>query len=85
MHFFIPVYLLTMLFCVVQIVNTKEQLYNERNKTMNNQNQMKINYKEQEITYRNNAAGITLAGTLTLPYSQTKNPAVILVPGVWSP
>ena len=34
MHFFIPVSLLTMLFCVVQTVNTKEQLYNERNKTM---------------------------------------------------
>ena len=51
------------------------------NSSFSGMNQMKINHKEQEITYRNNAAGITLAGTLTLPYSQTKNPAVILVPG----
>lgn len=38
-------------------------------------------YDEKEVTYTNPAAGITLAGTLTLPRSQRPVPAVLLITG----
>jgi len=38
-------------------------------------------YKAEEITYANKTAGITLAGTLTLPSGVEKAPAVILISG----
>ncbi len=38
-------------------------------------------YKTEEVTYRNAEAGITLAGTLTIPEGQGPFPAVILLTG----
>jgi pimeloyl-ACP methyl ester carboxylesterase len=38
-------------------------------------------YEEQEVTLENKAAGIKLAGTLTLPKSSTSAPAVVLLTG----
>lgn len=38
-------------------------------------------YDEEEVAYENKAAGIKLAGTLTLPRSEGKFPAVILISG----
>ena len=38
-------------------------------------------YSEQEVTFSNPAAGITLAGTLTLPASEGPFPAVVLISG----
>jgi pimeloyl-ACP methyl ester carboxylesterase len=38
-------------------------------------------YPSEEVTYRNSAAGITLAGTLTLPKAAAPAPAVILISG----
>jgi len=38
-------------------------------------------YREQEVTVENKAAGIRLAGTLTLPQGKAKHPAVILFTG----
>lgn len=38
-------------------------------------------YHEEEVTYRNMDAGVTLAGTLTLPQGQGPFPAAILVSG----
>jgi pimeloyl-ACP methyl ester carboxylesterase len=38
-------------------------------------------YIEEEVSYQNQSAGITLAGTLTLPDSVGKFPAVILITG----
>lgn len=38
-------------------------------------------YIDEEVTYRNKAAGITLAGTLTLPRATSPAPAVILITG----
>ena len=38
-------------------------------------------YKEEEVNYENRAAGIKLAGTLTLPTGAKKSPAVILISG----
>ncbi|WP_162428778.1 alpha/beta hydrolase family protein [Pontibacter pudoricolor] len=38
-------------------------------------------YQETEVTIENKAAGITLAGTLTLPKGKTKAPAVVLITG----
>ncbi|MCB9283171.1 MAG: alpha/beta hydrolase [Lewinellaceae bacterium] len=38
-------------------------------------------YNEEEVTFENKAAGITLAGTLTLPKKEGKCPVVILVSG----
>ncbi|PKV63413.1 alpha/beta hydrolase [Pontibacter ramchanderi] len=38
-------------------------------------------YEEQEVTVENKGAGITLAGTLSLPNGQGKHPAVILFTG----
>lgn len=38
-------------------------------------------YIEEEVSYHNQSAGITLAGTLTLPDSVDKFPAVILITG----
>ncbi len=38
-------------------------------------------YHVEEVTYENAAAGITLAGTLTMPSSQGPHPAVILISG----
>lgn len=38
-------------------------------------------YQEQEVTVENKAAGITLAGTLTIPTGKGKHPAVILFTG----
>lgn len=38
-------------------------------------------YRIEEVTFRNEAAGITLAGTLTLPEKPGTYPAVILVTG----
>ena len=38
-------------------------------------------YNDEEVTYRNTAAGITLAGTLTLPRATSPAPAVILITG----
>lgn len=38
-------------------------------------------YIEEEVSYQNQSAGITLAGTLTLPDSAGKFPAVILITG----
>lgn len=38
-------------------------------------------YKDEEVTYQNKAAGITLAGTLTLPRAMSPAPAVILITG----
>ena len=44
-------------------------------------NQMKTNYLEENIHYCNQQAGITLAGTITIPDLSKKNPAVILIAG----
>lgn len=38
-------------------------------------------YREEEVSYPNSSAGITLAGTLTLPKSDHPVPAVVLVSG----
>jgi pimeloyl-ACP methyl ester carboxylesterase len=38
-------------------------------------------YREQEVTFRNDAAGISLAGTLTLPRGEGAFPAVVLMSG----
>jgi len=38
-------------------------------------------YKVEELTYRNEPAGITLAGTLTVPNGPGRYPAVILISG----
>ena len=38
-------------------------------------------YKEEEVKFRNKEAGITLAGTLTLPESGNNSPAVVLITG----
>lgn len=38
-------------------------------------------YEEQEVTVENKAAGITLAGTLSIPTGKGKHPAVILFTG----
>ncbi|AAM06307.1 alpha/beta hydrolase family protein [Methanosarcina acetivorans] len=38
-------------------------------------------YDEEEVVYENTAAGVTLAGTLTLPRSEGLFPAVILITG----
>lgn len=38
-------------------------------------------YKTEEVTFRNEQAGITLAGTLTLPEKGNKFPAVVLLTG----
>ncbi|MCP2043470.1 alpha/beta hydrolase [Pontibacter sp. HSC-36F09] len=38
-------------------------------------------YQEQEVTVENKAAGITLAGTLSIPAGKGKHPAVILFTG----
>lgn len=38
-------------------------------------------YHEEEVTFKNEKAGITLAGTLTLPKKQGSFPAVILISG----
>ena len=38
-------------------------------------------YYEEEVSFANTAAGITLAGTLTMPHSQGPCPAVILLHG----
>lgn len=38
-------------------------------------------YHEEEVTFENKAAGITLAGTLTLPKGKGKYPVVVLVSG----
>lgn len=38
-------------------------------------------YRAEEVTFENAAAGVTLAGTLTLPEGKGKFPAVILVTG----
>jgi hypothetical protein len=38
-------------------------------------------YDERQVHYRNDAAGITLAGTLTLPRTGGPFPAVLLIPG----
>src|SRR5690606_20657727 len=38
-------------------------------------------YEEQEVTVENKSAGITLAGTLTIPKGKGKHPAVILFTG----
>lgn len=38
-------------------------------------------YNEEEVKFRNEKAGITLAGTLTYPKTNTKYPAVVLISG----
>ncbi len=38
-------------------------------------------YMEEDVTYENREAGVELAGTLTLPHSETPVPAVILISG----
>ncbi|MBJ6119362.1 alpha/beta fold hydrolase [Pontibacter sp. BT310] len=38
-------------------------------------------YQETEVTIENKTAGITLAGTLTIPKGKTKAPAVVLITG----
>ena len=38
-------------------------------------------YKTEEMKFRNDKAGINLAGTLTIPSTGTKHPAIILVSG----
>lgn len=38
-------------------------------------------YKAEDVAYRNNSAGISLAGTLTLPQGEGRFPAAILIPG----
>lgn len=38
-------------------------------------------YEAREVTYRNEGAGVTLAGTLTLPAGPGPHPAVILITG----
>lgn len=38
-------------------------------------------YKAQEVTFKNPGAGITLAGTLTLPQEEGPYPAVVLISG----
>lgn len=38
-------------------------------------------YKIEEVTFRNEGAGITLAGTLSLPQTENNFPAVVLITG----
>ncbi|MDH6533826.1 alpha/beta fold hydrolase [Parabacteroides sp. 52] len=38
-------------------------------------------YKEEEVSFRNEKAGVTLAGTLTIPAKGEKFPAVVMVTG----
>ena len=38
-------------------------------------------YKEEDVVFKNDKAGINLAGTLTVPSTGTKHPAIILVTG----
>lgn len=38
-------------------------------------------YKTEEVKFRNNQAGITLAGTLTIPQGKKEYPAIVLVTG----
>jgi dipeptidyl aminopeptidase/acylaminoacyl peptidase len=40
-----------------------------------------IAYDEEEVKYSNFTAGVTLAGTLTLPRSKKPSPAVLLIAG----
>lgn len=40
-----------------------------------------VSYDVEEVTYNNVAAGVTLAGTLTLPRSGKPSPAVLLIAG----
>jgi uncharacterized protein len=50
------------------------------NKTMNKQSNTP--YHVEDVTYNNAAAGITLAGTLTIPNTPGQHPAVILIAGM---
>ncbi|MDX5421968.1 MAG: alpha/beta hydrolase, partial [Hymenobacteraceae bacterium] len=38
-------------------------------------------YKAEDVTYRNEAAGVTLAGTLTIPNTPGPHPTLLLIPG----
>jgi pimeloyl-ACP methyl ester carboxylesterase len=38
-------------------------------------------YHEEEVTYNNNEAGVSLAGTLTMPHRSEPFPAVVLIAG----
>jgi len=51
-------------------------------KYLDHKNQKKpYPYKEEEVTYKNKDAGISLAGTLTLPSGDAPFPAVLLITG----
>lgn len=39
-------------------------------------------YHQEEVSYKNEAAGVTLAGTLTIPQAQGPFPAVLLISGM---
>jgi pimeloyl-ACP methyl ester carboxylesterase len=41
-----------------------------------------MNYESKDIFFKNKTAGVTLAGTLTMPQSQHPTPAVLLISGV---
>jgi pimeloyl-ACP methyl ester carboxylesterase len=49
------------------------------NRTKNAQNPNRYTFTERDISYENNIAGITLAGTLTIPTKRCQIPGVILV------
>lgn len=60
-----------------------KELYNESTKTMNYQEPVRpYPYHEEEVSYENKAAGITLAGTLTMPQATGQFPVALLISGM---
>lgn len=54
----------------------------EKAQTMQSNQAHKIQHKQEEVSYTNNAEGITLSGTLTIPDSANETfPAVVLIAG----
>lgn len=75
---------------LVGTVRGTKNLYNERNQMNNTQTPIRHSqepvapfpYNTQDVTYRNEAADITLAGTLTAPETGAPFPTVILIAGM---
>ena len=60
-----------------------KELYNESTKTMNYQEPVRpYPYHEEDVRYENKAAGITLAGTLTMPQAKGQFPVALLISGM---
>lgn len=74
--------------CMTKKSESKNDSLNERIETMSNNNNSiqepkpPFQYHVEEVAFENKAAGITLAGTLTLPTSEGPFPAVILISGM---